>query len=138
MCSPSPRSNPPPYRQSSLDHAGVGAGDIGPNFSEHFGSLDSSDDILASTGSLFTLELLAARGSMRPNGSFSNSVYVNPFDPGSKRRAPSQSSSPQHHRKLHLSSRSRSNDLSDLDLSTLDFLEQQKRARKHRRTKVII
>ena len=84
--------------------------------------------ILASQGSLAGLELLAARGSMRPNGSMNNSVYVNPFDPTTKRKAIGRTikGSPKHHMKM--SSRSRSNDLSELDLSSkgysLDNLEQ--------------
>lgn len=54
-----------------------------------FGSLDSSDTFLScnthpfpSQGSLAGLEALAAQGSMAPNGSINNTLYVNPFDPG--------------------------------------------------------
>ena len=91
--------------------------------------------ILASQGSLAGLELLAARGSMRPNGSMNNSVYVNPFDPTTKRKAIGRTikGSPKHHMKM--SSRSRSNDLSELDLSSkgysLDNLEQKNKKKRN-------
>jgi hypothetical protein len=56
--------------------------------STDFGSLDSSDTFLScnthpfpSQGSLAGLEALAAQGSMAPNGSINNTLYVNPFDP---------------------------------------------------------
>ena len=97
--------------------------------------------ILASQGSLAGLELLAARGSMRPNGSINNSVYVNPFDPATKRKAIGRTvkGSPKH--RMKLSSRSRSNDLSELDLSSkgnsLDNLEHQNKRNKSRKSQVI-
>lgn len=96
-----------------------------------FGSLDSSDTFLScnthpfpSQGSLAGLELLAAQGSMAPNGSINNSVYVNPFDPSRETRraernpnkavTPSPRGSPQ--RRVRIAARSRSSDLADLDL----------------------
>lgn len=111
----------PSFRQCSLDNdweAGLGG----------LGSLDSSDLILASQGSLAGLELLAMRGSMRPNGSISNSVYVNPFNP-----SPRNARGHKKHRQK-LASRSRSNDLgSDLDFgSSVDNLELHHRFRKSR------
>ena len=119
----------PSFRQCSLDHdweAGLGP--------EGLGSLDSSDLILASQGSLAGLELLAMRGSMRPNGSISNSVYVNPFNPSLR----TNRSHKKHQQKL--ASRSRSNDLgSDLEFgSSLDNLELHHRFRKSRQQKVVL
>ena len=119
----------PSFRQCSLDHdweAGLGP--------EGLGSFDSSDLILASQGSLAGLELLAMRGSMRPNGSISNSVYVNPFNP-----SPRTNRSHKKHQKK-LASRSRSNDLgSDLEFgSSLDNLELHHRFRKSRQHKVVL
>lgn len=82
-----------------------------------------------SQGSLAGLELLAAQGSMGPNGSINNSVYVNPFDPsregrgfgegGGERNSKkavtlSPRGSPQ--RRVRIAARSRSSDLADLDL----------------------
>jgi hypothetical protein len=77
-----------------------------------------------SQGSLAGLELLAAQGSMAPNGSINNSVYVNPFDPSRDNRrgernphkavTPSPRGSPQ--RRVRIAARSRSSDLADLDL----------------------
>ena len=91
-------------------------------------------------GSLYTLELLAARGTMQPNGSISNSVYVNPFDPGPKKK--SQISTPRHRRNLRMSSRSRSNDLSNLSLvskgTSMDNLELNNKLRKSRKNQVNI
>ena len=115
----------PSFRQCSLDNdweAGLGG----------LGSLDSSDLILASQGSLAGLELLAMRGSMRPNGSISNSVYVNPFNP-----SPRNARGHNKHRQ-NLASRSRSNDLgSDLDFgSSVDNLELHHRFRKSRQQQV--
>ena len=115
----------PSFRQCSLDNdweAGLGG----------LGSLDSSDLILASQGSLAGLELLAMRGSMRPNGSISNSVYVNPFNP-----SPRNARGHKKHRQK-LASRSRSNDLgSDLDFgSSVDNLELHNRFRKSRQQQV--
>lgn len=112
----------PSFRQCSLDNdweAGLGG----------LGSLDSSDLILASQGSLAGLELLAMRGSMRPNGSISNSVYVNPFNPLSRNTSRGHK---KHRQKL--ASRSRSNDLgSDLEFgSSVDNLELHHRFRKSR------
>lgn len=116
----------PSFRQCSLDNdweAGLGG----------LGSLDSSDLILASQGSLAGLELLAMRGSMRPNGSISNSVYVNPFNPLSRNTSRGHK---KHRQKL--ASRSRSNDLgSDLEFgSSVDNLELHHRFRKSRQHQV--
>jgi len=97
--------------------------------------MDSSHLILASQGSLAGLELLAARGSMRPNGSMvSNSVYVNPFDPSPRKSGGRRPRSSPKHRGLKLTSRSQSNDLgSDLEFgSSLDNLELHNRFRKSR------
>jgi hypothetical protein len=106
--------------------------EFGPKQSSgDFGSLDSSDTFLScnthpfpSQGSLAGLELLAAQGSMGPNGSINNTVYVNPFDPSresrrgergsSKAVTPSPRGSPQ--RRVRIAARSRSSDLADLDL----------------------
>ena len=121
----------PSFRQCSLDHdweAGLGP--------EGLGSLDSSDlEILASQGSLAGLELLAMRGSMRPNGSISNSVYVNPFNP-----SPRTNRGHKKHHQQKLASRSRSNDLgSDLEFgSSLDNLELHHRFKKSRQHKVVL
>lgn len=102
--------------------------EFGPTTSSgDFGSLDSSDTFLScnthpfpSQGSLVGLEALAAQGSMAPNGSINNSVYVNPFDPHRDQRrrrkavTPSPKGSPQ--RRVRIAARSRSSDLCDLDL----------------------
>ena len=90
-----------------------------------FGSLDSSDTFLScnthpfpSQGSLAGLEALAAQGSMAPNGSINNCVYVNPFDPARRRGnnavTPSPKGSPA--RRVRIAARSRSSDLCDLDI----------------------
>lgn len=105
-----------------------------------FGSLDSSDTFLScnthpfpSQGSLAGLEALAAQGSMAPNGSINNCVYVNPFDPARRRNGgngnggggnsanasgapvtPSPKGSPA--RRVRIAARSRSSDLCDLDV----------------------
>ena len=85
-----------------------------------FGSLDSSDTFLScnthpfpSQGSLAGLEALAAQGSMAPNGSINNSLYVNPFDPARDRKK-AVTLSPQ--RRVRIAARSRSSDMCDLDL----------------------
>ena len=69
---------------------------------------------------------------MRPNGSISNSVYVNPFNPSPR----SNRGHKKHQQKL--ASRSRSNDLgSDLEFgSSLDNLELHHRFKKSRQHKV--
>lgn len=107
------------------------------NFSEYgpkqasgeFGSLDSSDTLLSCTthpfpsqGSLAGLELLAAHGSMAPNGSIQNlrSVYVNPLGAGRARRRSGANTSPHcsPRRPRHmLAGRSRSSELQDTELA---------------------
>jgi hypothetical protein len=141
---------------------------------EDFGSMDSSDTTtylsccnthpFPSQGSLAGLEALAAQGSMAPNGSINNSVYVNPFDPGRGGRGgggphhpptppkavmtstpPRGGSSPQ--RRVRIASgergrdvRSRSSDLcEDLDLldreTGLEYGEEDDYPPKHRRVR---
>ena len=77
-----------------------------------FGSVDSSEFLgtwaFPSQGSLANIELLAAQGSMGPNGSINNSVYVNPFEPGRDGRRRQE-------RRKRMSSRSRSTDLAEFD-----------------------
>ena len=116
-----------------------------------FGSLDSSDTFLSCTthpfpsqGSLAGLEALAAQGSMAPNGSINNCVYVNPFDPGrggdrrrgrhNKAVTPSPKGSPV--RRVRIAARSRSSDLCDLDLMDQETCMEDLGAPKHRRARV--
>merc|ERR550532_1766211 len=86
-----------------------------------FGSVDSSEFLgtwaFPSQGSLANIELLAAQGSMGPNGSINNSVYVNPFEPGRdvRRRQVFRESPGSPRRRKRMSSRSRSTDLAELD-----------------------
>merc|ERR550532_18097 len=86
-----------------------------------FGSVDSSEFLgtwaFPSQGSLANIELLAAQGSMGPNGSINNSVYVNPFEPGrdGRRRQVFRESPGSPRRRKRMSSRSRSTDLAELD-----------------------
>ena len=68
-------------------------------------SLDSSEPSYPSPGSLSGLDRLAALGTMGPAGSITSSVYINPFHP-----APSLASP---RRRLNMSARSRSHELSD-------------------------
>lgn len=123
-------------------------GDFGPTKSTgDFGSLDSSDTFLScnthpfpSQGSLAGLEALAAQGSMAPNGSINNCVYVNPFDPGRDRGrgggkavTPSPRGSPQ--RRVRIAARSRSSDLCDFDLMDRETCMDDV-APKHRRARI--
>jgi len=116
------------------------------NFSEfgpkkgsgEFGSVDSSEFLgtwaFPSQGSLANIELLAAQGSMGPNGSINNSVYVNPFEPGrdGRRRQVFRESPGSPRRRKRMSGRSRSTDLAELD-GTRETCLREGRGPKHKR-----
>ena len=95
-----------------------------------FGSVDSSEFLgtwaFPSQGSLANIELLAAQGSMGPNGSINNSVYVNPFEPGRDGRRRQE-------RRKRMSSRSRSTDLAEFDGSEESWLKEGRGNPKHKR-----
>ena len=108
---------------------------------EFGGSVDSSEFLgtwaFPSQGSLANIELLAAQGSMGPNGSINNSVYVNPFEPGrdgGRRRQVFRESpgSPKRRRK-RMNGRSRSTDLAELDGGTRETCLREGRGPKHKR-----
>ena len=104
-----------------------------------FGSVDSSEFLgtwaFPSQGSLANIELLAAQGSMGPNGSINNSVYVNPFEPGrdGRRRQVFRESPGSPRRRKRMSSRSRSTDLAELDGRRETCLLREGRGPKHKR-----
>lgn len=79
-------------------------------------SLDFSDGSQGqpypSPGSLCGLDRLAALGSMGPAGSITSSVYINPFQPAHPVRA-SQDSLASPRRRVKMSARSRSHELSE-------------------------
>ena len=116
------------------------------NFSEfgpkkgsgEFGSVDSSEFLgtwaFPSQGSLANIELLAAQGSMGPNGSINNSVYVNPFEPGrdGRRRQVFRESPGSPRSRKRISGRSRSTDLAELD-GTRETCLREGRGPKHKR-----
>ena len=78
-------------------------------------SLDSSDGSQCqpypNPGSLTGLERLAALGTMGPAGSITSQLYINPFQPQPVRSSQDSLTSPR--RRVKMSARSRSNELSD-------------------------
>ena len=108
-----------------------------------FGSSVDSSEFLGGTGafpsqgSLANIELLAAQGSMGPNGSINNSVYVNPFEPGRdggrRRQVYRESPGGSPRRRKRLSSRSRSTDLAHLDSGSRETCLREGRGAKHKR-----
>ena len=78
-------------------------------------SLDSSDGSQCppypSPGSLCGLDRLAALGTMGPAGSITSSVYINPFQPQPSGSSQDSLASPR--RRVKMSARSRSNELSE-------------------------
>ena len=124
---------------------------------DRFGSLDSSDTFLScnthpfpSQGSLAGLEELAAVGSMAANGSMptvnipgfnsATGVYINPFDPPSRksrrshhRQQLAQSPKGSPHRRVRIVGRSAS---SDNELDAQEGETPEEIAPKHKRTRV--
>ena len=88
-----------------------------------------------SQGSLANMELLAAQGSMGPNGWINNSVYVNPFEPGrdGRRRQLFRESPQSPRRRKRLSVRSRSTDLAEFEATTQETCLREGRGPKHKR-----
>ena len=88
-----------------------------------------------SQGSLANMELLAAQGSMGPNGWINNSVYVNPFEPGrdGRRRQLFRESPQSPRRRKRLSTRSRSTDLAEFEATSQETCLREGRGPKHKR-----
>ena len=114
--------------------------EFGPNKAiGDFGSVDSSEFLgtraFPSQGSLANMELLAAQGSMGPNGWINNSVYVNPFEPGrdGRRRQLFRESPGSPRRRKRLSVRSRSTDLAEFEATTQETCLREGRGPKHKR-----